>query len=230
MSSASTRSTPVNLTSERRPSTPSRPRSPNSQGTSPLTVRSGQGVVRPQSSRGASAISRSARNTSKRVGAAANDLSSVSERSSQDDIRDETMLIIDELKESLRKAETASEEYQRQLGMTQTRLDGVHLEQAKFEDRLHESSGTIQELEAEKKEASRRQREMESYYEVERNALMQEDAKHKIKHEELQATIRRLKDSLAQRETKAHDDGGVLSRSCKLKIMLQYIYRWSNDE
>ena len=186
--------------------------------------------MRQQSSRGASAILRSARNNSKRVGAAANILSSVSDRSSQDDIRDETMLIIDELKESLRKAETASEEYQRQLGMTQTRLDGVHLEQTTLEDRLHESSETIQELEAEKKEVSRRQREIESYYEVERNALMQEDVKHKIKHEELQATIRRLKDSLAQREIKAHDDGGVLSRSCKLRTMLQHIYWWSNDE
>ena len=215
MSSASARSTPANPTSERRPTTPSRPRSPTSQVPSPSTVRSGQGVIRSQSFRGASAISRAARNNSKRVGTAASNLSNVSDHASHDDAREETIAIVDELKESLRKAETASEEYQRQLSMAQTRLNDVHLEQAKLEDRLQESSEMIQKLEAEKKEASRRQRENESYYEAERTALVEEDAKQKVKHEESQATIRRLKETLAQRETRTIHDEGMLSRSCK---------------
>lgn len=109
---------------------------------------------------------------------------------------------MDELKNRLRKAETASEEYQRQLSMLQNRLNDTLLEQGALEDRLQEGIGTIERLENDKIQATREKREMENQFDAERRVVVKDKEEQKFVVDELQLTNQRLKDTLAQRETR----------------------------
>ena len=124
---------------------------------------------------------------------------------------------MDELRSRVEKAETASEEYQRQLKMLQKKLDESMQEQGKLEEHVHESEAHINDLEDQKVHSIRHKREMEDLFESERTAMQQEKAEQKAKGEEQQAVIQRLKDTLAQREAKvATDEERALSRSGRL--------------
>ena len=109
---------------------------------------------------------------------------------------------MDELRNRLRKAETTSEEYQRHLAMLQTRLDDSLQQQGMLEDRVQENIGAIEALEIEKTQAARQRREMESNFEAERISIMKDKNEMKAKEEELLAVNQRLKETLAQRETR----------------------------
>lgn len=116
----------------------------------------------------------------------------------------------------MRKAETASEEYQRQLNMLQTRLDDSHFQQGKLEDQVAEVMGTMEELENEKSRELRLRREMESNFDAERTAFVRDKDEQKAKEEELELVIQRLKENLAQRDLRSGvDDDNALSRSRK---------------
>ena len=110
---------------------------------------------------------------------------------------------MDELRDRLRKAENASEEFQRQLAMLQTRLDESLHEQGKLEDSFHGREEKINDLEDEKVRLIRQNREAETLFESERVAMAQDKAEQKAKEEELTDVIRRLK---AQREPRANSD------------------------
>ena len=110
---------------------------------------------------------------------------------------------MDELKDRLRKAENASEEFQRQLTMLQTRLDESLHEQGKLEENFHGREEKINNLEDEKVRLIRQNREAETLFESERVAMAQDKAEQKAKEEELTDVIRRLK---AQREPRANSD------------------------
>jgi chromosome segregation ATPase len=114
-------------------------------------------------------------------------------------IRAETVAIIDDLKERLALAESGSETNKRQADVLQSKLDDALKEQAKLEERVHESEEQIESLTNEKREASRQMREMETIYEAERSAMMKEKDEMGNREEEMQTVIQRLKDSLAQR-------------------------------
>lgn len=114
-------------------------------------------------------------------------------------LRAETVAIIDDLKERLSQAESASEAYKRQAEVLQSKLDDALKEQAKMEEKVHESEEQIESLINEKREAARQMREMENIYEAERSAMMREKEEMANREEEMQAVIQRLKDSLAQR-------------------------------
>ncbi|KAK4237763.1 hypothetical protein C8A03DRAFT_34236 [Achaetomium macrosporum] len=114
-------------------------------------------------------------------------------------IRAETVAIIDDLKERLAQAESASETYKRQAEVLQSKLDDALKEQAKLEEKVHENEEQIESLTNEKREAARQMREMETIYEAERSAMMKEKEEMANREEEMQAVIQRLKDSLAQR-------------------------------
>ncbi|KAL2133022.1 hypothetical protein VTI74DRAFT_3028 [Chaetomium olivicolor] len=116
-------------------------------------------------------------------------------------IRAETVAIIDDLKERLAQAESASETYKRQAEVLQSKLDDAHKEQAKLEEKVHESEEQIESLTNEKREAARQMREMETIYEAERSAMMKEKEEMANREEEMQTVIQRLKDSLAQRNS-----------------------------
>ncbi|KAM7207609.1 hypothetical protein V8F20_002087 [Naviculisporaceae sp. PSN 640] len=119
----------------------------------------------------------------------------------EESIRAETVALLDDLKDRLAKAETASETYKRQTEVLQSKLDEALKEQAKMEEKVHENEEQIEWLTNEKREAARQMREMESIYEAERSAMMKEKEEMANREEEMQTVIQRLKDSLAQRNS-----------------------------
>jgi chromosome segregation ATPase len=130
----------------------------------------------------------------------------VSHDISEEEARADNTAIMDELRNRLRKAETASEEYQRQLSMLQIRLNDTLLAHGALEDRLQESVKKIETLENEKIQAAREKREMENQFDAERVAVMKDKEEHKLIEEELQSANQRLKDALAQREARYVDE------------------------
>lgn len=147
-----------------------------------------------------------------------NTTNNTSDDASEDDARAEHASLVEELKSRLVKAETASEEYQRQLNMLQAKLNESLVEHGRMEEQLHSQGARIEEFEAERLQVTRQQREMEDLFESERMAMVQDKAEQKGKEEEQQAIIKRLKETLAQREirTSGEEDKG-LPRSCKLR-------------
>jgi chromosome segregation ATPase len=137
--------------------------------------------------------------------------------SSDDDARAQNVALIEELKEQLQKAETASEQYRKQLGVLQMRLDEAVTDQGKLEDHVHEKDSKIEALNAEIREQARHQRDLEQAHELERTAMLRDKEQQASREEELQATIQRLKESLAQKDMRVNnaDADKNLSRSCK---------------
>lgn len=151
-----------------------------------------------------------------RPGAGASTLSNSSATSDvEDDARAETVALLDDLKERLRKTESGSEQFQKQAQVLQSRLDEALHEQGKLEDRLHESEERLESLENEKRDALRLKREMEAIYEAERSSMTKEREEMANREEEMQIIIQRLKDSLSQRSI--IDEESRLSRRCKSK-------------
>lgn len=154
-----------------------------------------------------------------RPGAGASNLSSNSTTSdAEDDARAETVAVLDDLKDRLRKAETISEQFQKQAQVLESRLDEALQEQGKLEDRAHESEERLESLENEKRDALRQKREMESIYEAERSSMTKEREDMSNREEEMQIIIQRLKDSLNARAN--GDEESRLSRRCESIILL----------
>ncbi|KAJ5151246.1 uncharacterized protein N7482_010498 [Penicillium canariense] len=118
---------------------------------------------------------------------------------SEEEARAQNAALIEELREQLQKAETASEQYQKQLGVLQMRLDEAVSEQGKLEDQAHEKDTRLERLDGEIRDQARQIRDLEQNHELERNAMLQEKEQQTSREEELQATIQRLKDSVAQK-------------------------------
>lgn len=129
-----------------------------------------------------------------------------SDEASDDDARAERVSLMDELRSRVQKAETASEEYQRQLILLQARLDESQQEQGKLEDRLHQSNTNIEELESDRALSARQRREMQDLYETERTSMLKDRAEQKTKEDELLYANQRLKEILAQRETRSNGE------------------------
>ncbi len=108
--------------------------------------------------------------------------------------------MLDDLKERLAKAEGSSDSYKKQAEVLQSRLDDALAEQAKLEEKVHESEEQIEFLTNEKRESIKKIREMETIYEAERSAMTKEKEEWVNREEEMQAVIQRLKDSLSQEE------------------------------
>jgi hypothetical protein len=212
--STATKKPPAGTTPGRRPSTdPTLAPSPPSRGparsSTPTSAPNTNGLVRTRSLRGSPLPARSIR-----PGAGASNLSSSSAPSDvEDEARAETVALLDDLKDRLRKTETISEQFQKQAQVLQTRLDEALSEQGKLEDRLHESEERLEALENGKRDALRQKREMEAIYEAERSSMTKERDEMANREEEMQTIIQRLKDSLSQRSM---DEESRLSRRCKL--------------
>ncbi|KAJ5485610.1 hypothetical protein N7539_005598 [Penicillium diatomitis] len=142
----------------------------------------------------------------------------VSHDPSEEEARAQNAALIEELREQLQKAETASEQYQKQLGVLQMRLDEAVSEQGKMEDQAHEKDTRLETLHGEIREQARRIRDLEQNHELERNALLQEKEQQASREEELQATIQRLKDSVAQKSMPVNAEGErQISRSSSFR-------------
>ncbi|KAI0170766.1 hypothetical protein BJ166DRAFT_588882 [Pestalotiopsis sp. NC0098] len=120
-------------------------------------------------------------------------------------VRAEAAAIVEDLKARLEKADAASEQYRKQTDVLQSRLDDALKEQAKLEERCHESEEQIEALRNEKRESARQMREMETIYEAEKSKILKEKEDMANKEEEMQAVINRLKDTLNQRNNE--EDG-----------------------
>jgi len=142
----------------------------------------------------------------------------ISNDPSEEEARAQNAALIEELREQLQKAETASEQYQKQLGVLQMRLDEAISEQSKLEDQAHERDTRIETLSSEIREQSRQIRDMEQNHDQERNAMLQEKEQQASREEELQATIQRLKGAVAQKDMRINTEGDrhQVSRSCKI--------------
>lgn len=126
---------------------------------------------------------------------------------SEEEARAQNAALIEELREQLQKAETASEQYQKQLGVLQMRLDEAVSEQTKLEDQAHERDTRIEALGTEIRDQARQIRDLEQHHEMERNAMLQEKEQQASKEEDLQATIQRLKESVAQKDMRINTEG-----------------------
>lgn len=130
----------------------------------------------------------------------------------EESARAEKLAMLDDLKERLARAETSSEEYRKQAEVLQARFDEVTKDQVKYEEKCHELEEQSEALNNEKREATRKIREMEAIYEAERSAMVKEKEDMANREEDLQMVIARLKDSLNQQKMTT-DDEPRLSRS-----------------
>lgn len=136
------------------------------------------------------------------------------EREREETARAETIALLDDLKERLAKAESASENYKKTADVVQGRLDEAASEQARLEEKCHEYEEQVETLRNERREAARQMREMEAIYEAERSSMAKEKEEMSNREEEMHVIIQRLKDSLAQRNSNG-DDELRPSRHCK---------------
>lgn len=125
----------------------------------------------------------------------------------------ETAALIEDLKTQLHKAESSSEDYQKQLFVLQKRFDDTTNEHTKLEESSHANIDKLEALEKEKSEALRRHRDLQVAFENDKTASMREREEASSREEELNGIVQRLKDSLAQREAKAAEGEGILARS-----------------
>ncbi|OJD19689.1 hypothetical protein ACJ73_08624 [Blastomyces percursus] len=119
---------------------------------------------------------------------------------SDDDTRAQNAALIDELKEQVQKAETVSDQYRKQLGVLQLRLDEAVSEQGRLEEQAHEKDSALSALQGEVRELTRQIRDLEQAHETERVAMANEKEQQAKREEDLESTIQRLKETLAQKE------------------------------
>ncbi|KAL8857110.1 MAG: hypothetical protein Q9178_006286 [Gyalolechia marmorata] len=164
------------------------------------------GTGRSSPVRGINGISRSARGSVKKP-IQSSTWPSLSRPASVDpqeaDARAENASLMEELRHRVKKAESVSEEYQRQLQSLQSRLNDSLKDHGNLEDQLHEREAKIADYESQAKQAARQRRELENEFDFERSAMLQDQAEHKAMEEELRAINQRLKDSFAERELRS---------------------------
>lgn len=121
---------------------------------------------------------------------------------SDDEAKQGRLVLIEDLKERLTRAESASEEYQKQAEVLQMRLDEALEEQSKLETRIHEEEESVESLIVEKKEALRQRRELENQCNSERKAAMSFKEDFHAREEELLTVINRLKTALSEEKAR----------------------------
>ncbi|KAL2834196.1 hypothetical protein BDW59DRAFT_44750 [Aspergillus cavernicola] len=184
---------------------------------SPTT--SSNGLSRTPSLRGSTPVS--ARAAARKPGRSNLSMSSVPKipaDPSEEEARAQNAALIEDLRAQLQKAETASEQFRKQLGVLQLRLDEAVSEQAKLEDQGHEKDSKFETLNSEIREHVRQIRDLEQAHELERNAMLQDKEQQASREEEMQTTIQRLKEAVAQKDMRmsAENDKNV-SRSSSFR-------------
>lgn len=134
-----------------------------------------------------------------------------------DEARAASAAAIEELKEEVQKAETTTDQYRKQLGVLQMRLDDAVSEHGKLEEQAHEKDEVINSLREEIRELTRQIREMEQAHETELAALLKDKESQASREEELQTTVQRLKETIAQKDLRMSvENDRNLSRSREL--------------
>ena len=141
---------------------------------------------------------------------------STPDEDAEQDARAETLALVEDLKERLKKAEEASEEYRKQVEVFQARLDESHKEQGRLEEKAHEDEERLEGLTNEKRELTKQKRELEGIYEAERASWMKEKDDADVREAELQGSLSRIRETIATREARNLDvdNRPGLSRTC----------------
>ena len=196
------------VTGRRQATNQARADSPDTQSSSHAKVLSTNGAAKTSTIKSPSGVARPNRASVRRPGSIvgsnglSNALASLTadEEAKKDDARIENAALIDNLKKSLRNAELVSEDYYNQLSTVQRKMDDLMRDHTKLEERMHESTEKIEELEARKREDSRQVREMANLYESERMAMLRDREEAAGRETELRSSIQRLKETMAGRE------------------------------
>jgi hypothetical protein len=151
-----------------------------------------------------SARAAAARRAGNRMSTGFGNMSALSDAGAEEDARAENAQLVAELKEQLQKAELASEQYQKQLEVLQLRLDEVLVDQTRLEEQDHQRDTEIQALQVNTKDYTRQMKEMEQFHEAEKALILKEREQQATKEEELQSVIRRLNDTIRQRDTSSY--------------------------
>lgn len=122
---------------------------------------------------------------------------------STDQLRAELQPRIDDLTTRLQASEQAHDSSQKATLTLQQRLDEALKEQTLLEETVHEQREKMEELENSRKESLRAKRELESIYETERVSSLREREAAGEREEEMQASMRRMKETIATREMRA---------------------------
>ncbi|KAL9580195.1 MAG: hypothetical protein Q9212_004641 [Teloschistes hypoglaucus] len=182
-------------------------RSPGPKGSTP-SLPSLTGTGRSSPVRSTSTISRSARGSVKKANPNLKHpgvTPPVLENPQESDARAEQASIMDEYRDRASKAEAQSEDFQRQIQMIQSRLNESLAEHSKYEEQLHEREEKLVGLEDQVKQATRQRKELEHSIEAERNAMSKDQTEQKTREQELQAANQRLKDNLAERDSRIRE-------------------------
>ena len=175
-------------------------------------------LTRSPSQRTPNSLSRPARGVASRPPSSRNYFSSdnSTEDTDVDDARGEHALLTDELRERLRKAEIASEDSQRQLNILQEQLKDSMKDYGNLEEQLHESQLKVDNMEVEKLSWMREKNQLEKDFDSERVVFMAGQAEAQKREEDMQHSMKRLKENFAQRELRMTTESSqTLSRSCK---------------
>lgn len=128
--------------------------------------------------------------------------------SADDDAKAELQAKLEELQEQLRKAEDDATNAHEKATLLQVKLDKAIKDQGQLEEHVHEHLERINDLEVEKKESLRAKREMEQIFESERIAVMKEKEDMQTREDELRSSLKRLKETLSQKEQRGPEDDG----------------------
>ena len=135
----------------------------------------------------------------------------------EQEARTANMELIAELKEQVKRAEQASEQYRRQLEVLQHRLDEFTEEQTAAEEREYQRRSDLDLLRVELREAARHRREMEHSHETERSLFLQDRQNFANREGELQAVIQRLSEALRARESLRNSAANMLDNEPHFK-------------
>jgi len=139
-----------------------------------------------------------------------------------DDKRAESEALLDELKEQVRRAEVASEQYQRELMALKSRFDEITSEQIKSEDLIATKNERIEALESGSMDVEKRCQALEMTQKVEEATMNRDREASATKEEELMATIQRLRESLSAKEARGNSEGGTgLLRTGRIYLLSQ---------
>ncbi|KAI5291933.1 hypothetical protein KEM52_006743 [Ascosphaera acerosa] len=109
----------------------------------------------------------------------------------------ENAALIAQLKDQVARSESVSEQYQKQLGVLQSRLDEAVAEQSRLEEAVHGREDTVAALQKETKELNKRIRELDQAYSNERHLYLKDRDEASKREEDLHATVRRLRETIS---------------------------------
>ena len=112
--------------------------------------------------------------------------------------RGENEQLVDDLKEQLQRTEAASRQYQKQLEMTQSRLDEIFRDQLRMEEERESKSREIEGLKAEAKDHLRRYKDLGEANKHQESTILAGKEAAARKDEEHQAIIMRLSETIKQ--------------------------------